>query len=132
MSARHRWRIAAAAAALALLPPAARAETPAVAESVAETTAKVTLRWKAVDGEGNYGYQVYRADSRQGPYLRVNPKIVRNPEDGAKQHEYVFEDTAVKPGATYYYYVDTIDDAGVKRRFSGVLPKTVPEAEADR
>lgn len=91
----------------------------------AQETAKVTLRWKATDGDGNYGYQIYRAASRQGPYLRINPQIVHTPADGAKEHSYVYEDMAVKPGETWYYYVDTIDKAGIKRRFSGVLPKTV-------
>ncbi len=94
----------------------------------AEETPRVTLRWKATDGTGNYGYQVYRSASRQGPYLRINAAIVRTPQDGAKEHAYVYEDTAVKPGETWYYYLDTIDTAGVKRRFSGVLPKTVPAA----
>jgi hypothetical protein len=92
---------------------------------------KVTLRWKAADAEGsNYGYLVYRSKSRLGPYLRVNAEIVHMPKDGAKQHEYVFEDINVEPGATYYYYLDTIDTAGVKKRFSGVLPKTVESSAA--
>jgi hypothetical protein len=92
----------------------------------AEAALKVTLRWKAADGSGNYGYLVYRSKSRQGPYLRINAEIVHTPQDGAKEHEYVYEDLQVEPGATYYYYLDTIDTAGVKKRFSGVLPKTVP------
>lgn len=125
MSSSTRWRIGALAAGFLLLPFSAAGEP-----GPAPAAAKVTLRWKAVDGKGNYGYNVYRAGQRQGPYLRVNPKIVRTPADGAKQHEYVFEDAAVKPGATYYYYIDTIDGGGIKRRFSGVLPKTVPAAEA--
>ena len=96
------------------------------APAAGEETAKVTLRWKATDGDGNYGYLIYRAASRQGPYLRINPQLVHTPADGAKEHSYVYEDAAVKPGETWYYYVDTIDRSGVKRRFSGVLPKTVP------
>jgi hypothetical protein len=93
---------------------------------LAQEAPKVTLRWKAGDGNGNYGYLIYRSKSRLGPYLRINAEIVHTPQDGAKEHEYVYEDLEVEPGATYYYYLDTIDTAGVKKRFSGVLPKTVP------
>lgn len=95
---------------------------------LAQEAPKVTLRWKAADASGNYGYLVYRSASRLGPYLRINAQIVPTPQDGAKEHEYVFEDLNVEPGATYYYYLDTIDTAGVKKRFSGVLPKTVEAA----
>lgn len=101
------------------------AAPPVLAE---EGPPKVTLRWKAADANGNYGYLVYRSASRLGPYVRINAEIVMTPKDGAKEHEYVFEDLKVEPGATYYYYLDTIDTAGVKKRFSGVLPKTVEAA----
>lgn len=83
------------------------------------------LHWSAIDGQHCYGYLVYRATDRQGPFLRLNRELVPTPADGAQEHRYDYVDRDVEPGTTYYYYLDFVDKSGVKHRFSGVLAKTV-------
>ena len=40
---------------------------------------RVTLTWKVKGGQDVYGCLVYRAGRREGPFLRVSPRILRLP-----------------------------------------------------
>jgi len=87
------------------------------------------LSWEARNEDGVYGYLIYRAAAREGPYLRLNEEIVHVAVAGnAGTHRYTYVDTDVQPGRTYFYYLDIVGVDGRKRRFSGVMSKVV---EAD-
>jgi len=87
------------------------------------------LTWTAGNEGGAFGYLVYRSDRREGPYRRVNERIVRVPWDGAAEHRYRWVDQRVEPGRTYYYYLDVVSENGIKQRFSGVISRTPPDAD---
>ncbi|PZQ15489.1 MAG: hypothetical protein DI564_09190 [Rhodanobacter denitrificans] len=94
----------------------------------AEPAPESTLRWKARDEAGTYGYLIYRSDAEAGPFRRINARIVpkqSNPDVG-----YVYIDRDVVPGKTYYYRIDGVSEAGVKKPLSPVLPKTIGPAHA--
>ncbi|MEZ5461028.1 hypothetical protein [Dokdonella sp.] len=96
--------------------------------SRAKGSGPVRLHWKAANDESIYGYMVYRANDRAGPYRRITAKplpkqhmaTMATPEGGQ-----VFVDENVEPGKTYYYYIDTIARNGTQQRLSPVLSKTV-------
>jgi hypothetical protein len=112
------------AALLALLAAACRASggAPQPAEA-----AQAVLSWEARHEQEVYGYLVYRAKQREGPYRRVNAEIV-HAQQGAEDesHSYRWVDRDVQAGGTYYYYLDIVGVDGRKRRFSGVMAKTLP------
>ncbi|HLA79321.1 MAG TPA: hypothetical protein VJU18_17220 [Vicinamibacteria bacterium] len=86
----------------------------------------VTLTWKVKGGQDVYGCLVYRAGRREGPFLRISPRILRLPPgSGEDARDLSFVDTRVEKGKTYYYYLDIVRDSGTKERFSPVLSKTV-------
>lgn len=91
-------------------------------------TESITLKWTARNENSVYGYLIYRADRRQGPFLRINTEIVHVDEpatdDASSSYEYI--DATVTPGSTYFYYLDTISKGGIKARLSGVIKKTAP------
>ena len=89
---------------------------------------RVTLRWKAREQGMTYGYLVYRSERRAGPFVRRSEAIVRVPDTAAGVHDYVWVDEAVKPGVTYFYYIDAVSTGGVKERLSGVVEKRVSPA----
>jgi hypothetical protein len=101
------------------------ASVPATAASSSNT-----LRWKAASEKGTFGYIVYRSENRDGPFLRINPAIIRggtrDADSASDISEYRFEDTEVKSGQTYYYFIDVISNHGRKQRLSGVKAKKVP------
>lgn len=91
----------------------------------ASAPARATLEWKATQEEGVYGYLVYRATDRDGPYRRLGKEIVHVSSEPGAVHSYRFDDDSVESGKIYYYYLDKIASSGVKSRFSGVVSKKV-------
>lgn len=85
-----------------------------------------TLNWQAATEQGVFGYLVYRSENREGPFRRINDRIVRVPVDVLDRHAYSFVDDNVESGKTYYYYLDVVLVTGVKQRFSGIIDKTTP------
>ncbi len=99
-------------------PPAANSVSP-----------KATIEWKATKEDGVYGYLIYRAEAREGPFLRLGSEIIHTSKEPGEIHAYRFEDTTVEPGKTYFYYLDKIASSGEKSRFSGVAAKSIPIAQ---
>ena len=110
------------------LPGGSSAGTSAAAAEGDAEGPRATLTWKSKDDKGLYGYLVYRATKREGPYRRVGREIVHVvPPDDEGLSNYAFVDRDVVAGRTYFYYLDTLDANGRKKRFSGVVAKTVAE-----
>lgn len=109
--------------------PVTRAPVGAARRGVDSPTEKlaVTVRWQARQEARAYGYLVYRAKQRSGPYQRINDSIVQVlvPASGVAQSSYSYTDRDVEPGQTYFYYLDLVTHDGRKERFSGVLSRTV-------
>lgn len=106
----------------------AATETAPTTAAEPSATDSITLKWEARNENAVYGYLIYRADRRQGPFLRINTEILHVEEpamdDASSSYEYI--DATVTPGSTYFYYLDTISKGGFKTRFSGVIKKTAP------
>ena len=88
---------------------------------------RARLVWNAAQEEQTYGYLVYRAERREGPFLRVNARVVTvgsGPAPGA----YAYEDDTVEPGRSYFYYLESVGKGGAKTRISGVVTKVIPPA----
>lgn len=96
------------------------------ATAKARVAAPAVLEWKATKEDGVYGYLVYRATDREGPFRRLGSEIVHVSLEPGEIHSYRVEDPTVEPGRTYYYYLDKIATTGEKSRFSGVVTKIVP------
>jgi fibronectin type 3 domain-containing protein len=77
--------------------PAFTSSAPGNVRVTAETVNSVSLAWDAVFGAG--GYNVYRSDSENGTYNRINTSAVTGT---------AFTDTNVSAYTTYFYKVSTI------------------------
>lgn len=82
--------------------------------------APVRLVWRARKMDQTFGFLVYRATSRRGPFVRVSSPVVAGADGG-----FEFVDAEVETGSTYYYYVDALATNGKKMRFSPVMSKTI-------
>lgn len=87
-----------------------------------------TLSWNAKHEKGVYGYLIYRSEQRQGPFVRINARILKSEakDDADANVAYRYVDNDVKPGHTYYYYVDAVGTNARKQKLSGVLKKQIP------
>ncbi len=131
-----------ALAALALLAGGCRsaapagAPAPAVAPEPAETapapekTYSNTVRWTTASEVDNFGYDVYRGDSPDGPFERLNPEVIEGAGTTDEPTRYRYVDDRIDPRRTYYYYVESISMSGIRERFTPV-GKAPPKIEPD-
>lgn len=64
---------------------------------------KVELSWAQNDYETLAGYNIYRAESKDGKYTKINGAIINDTE---------YTDLDVTPGVTYYYYFTVVNTEG--------------------
>ena len=79
------------------------------------------LKWQVSNENNVYGYLVYRGDTENGPFLRVNKDILH--VDGTKgdgvTSAYGWRDNSAAAGKTYWYYVGLLYRDGTKQQLSG-------------
>lgn len=92
----------------------------------------VQIKWATESQEDNYGFNILRADSAEGPYKAVNTAII--PGEGTTNipKVYCFTDRTPTRGQTYYYQIEEISGAGVRAvlemtRATKVTAKTVEQ-----
>lgn len=111
--------------ALQFKPPTPPPVPPPVVGRPGERMARLT--WDAGQEEQAYGFLIYRSDRREGPFRRVNARIIPVSE-GPPPHRYTYEDRDVEAGRSYFYYLESVSKGGVKARLSGVVTKVIPPA----
>ncbi len=113
---------------LAAVPVAAAVPSSSTPAQDEESGPRATLTWRAQQDSRLYGYLVYRAGRREGPYRRISREIVHvTPPNAEGVSEYRFVDRDVIPGRTYFYYIETLGTDGQKARLSDILAKKVAE-----
>jgi hypothetical protein len=91
------------------------------------------VRWKTASELNNFGYDVYRGESPDGPFERLNPEVIVGAGTTDEPTAYEFVDRTVDPHKTYYYYVESVSMNGVRERFTPIgkaLPKIADAGEA--
>lgn len=97
-------RLAIAAAVLSLFwPSAAVAEEPTPAVSV------VLVEWTTESEVDMAGFNLYRSDSPDGPYVKVNTAFIPGASDPLLGGKYAYTDTNVVAGQTYYYKLEDVE-----------------------
>jgi hypothetical protein len=74
--------------------------------------ARILLKWETASEIDNVGFNIYRAESADGEYTKINDALIPakgSPSSGAV---YRFSDWNVEKGKTYYYKLEDIDTAG--------------------
>lgn len=111
------------------LKPAANHESPEPTPAPTPLAAqgKVTITWGTESEQECYGYFVWRADTKEGPFEKVNAKMVPGGGTTHVPRRYRVVDQPLPMGATYYYKVEQIDLTGVRRDLTPVVPCTVTQ-----
>ena len=109
------------------VPEPAPAATPAVAPAAAPAATPVPeeppfnrLKWSTASEVDNYGFDVYRGESEDGPFVRLTPAPVEGGGTTDEPRSYVFVDDTIDPYRTYDYYVESISMSGARERFTPI------------
>jgi len=115
-------------------PTATAAPAPTAEPSPSPTPAppyRNTVRWSTASEVDNFGYDVYRGTSPDGPFERLTKDPVPGAGTTDEPQRYSYVDDTIDPHQTYYYYVESIALTGERERFTPVIqakPKLPPPA----
>jgi len=84
----------------------------------------IILKWRTESEINNLGFDVYRSESRDGKYVKVNPVYIKGAGTDATPHDYKFVDESAVVGKTYYYYIEDISFSGERNR-SRIIQVTI-------
>jgi len=106
------------------LPPEAQPQ-PAAEETDSQGEPEIcknTLKWSTASEVDNFGFDVYRSESEDGPFIRLNADPIpgAGTTDEVSRYEYV--DETIDPYKDYYYYVESISMSGVREKLTPTYP----------
>ncbi len=81
---------------------------------------KNTVRWATASEVENFGYDVYRGDAEEGPFVRLTAKPIPGAGTSDEPHKYAYVDKDIDPTKDYWYYVESVSYSGVRERFTPV------------
>ena len=76
------------------------------------TPPAVTVEWSTASELNTAGFNVLRSDNPNGPFARLNPEVIPASPDPLVGGSYVYTDTNVTPGRTYYYQLEEVESGG--------------------
>jgi hypothetical protein len=76
----------------------------------------LVLAWTTASEVNTAGFNIYRSERADGPYVRINPRLIPTNAEQLSGGKYQYEDTDVVPGKTYYYQLEDIELNGTSTR----------------
>jgi hypothetical protein len=80
-----------------------------------------TVRWKTASELDNYGFDVYRSTSEDGPFKTINDKPIAGAGTVDVPQRYKYVDRDIQADKAYYYYVESISLAGERKEVTPLL-----------
>lgn len=87
------------------------------------------LKWSVKDDGGAYGYQIFRSQRKDGPFLMISPRLIRAVGHVNGLSKYEWRDESAKINQTYWYYIGVVGKDGAKRKLSEPQEKFVKSDE---
>jgi hypothetical protein len=97
-------------------------DQPRVEEEKAEPKKQLvnTIRWTTASEVENFGFDIYRSTSENGPFERITKDPIPGAGTTDEPQSYVYVDDSIDPSHGYYYYLESISMQGVRERFSPI------------
>jgi hypothetical protein len=86
-----------------VLPLMAAAQEPTPAAST------VVVEWTTESEVDTAGFNLYRSESSDGSYIKINHELIPGSSDPLLGGKYVYTDTNVVAGRTYYYKLEDVE-----------------------
>ena len=73
---------------------------------------QIILSWITESELENAGFNILRSQTPQGPFVKVNPKLIQGAGTTGERSSYTWKDTTAKPNVEYYYRIEDVSYAG--------------------
>jgi len=77
------------------------------------------LRWHVANGHTIHGFQIFRAESEQGPFVLLNRPSLPSSAESEESAGYSYRDNTAESGKTYWYYIGLVLNDGRKQQLTG-------------
>jgi subtilisin family serine protease len=85
----------------------------------------IRIEWETASEIDNLGFNLYRAESLEGPLVQVNTSLIPSQVPGSPVGaSYRLLDENVQPGTTYYYWLEDVNSRGIATRHGPVMVAT--------
>lgn len=81
---------------------------------------RVVVEWTTATEMNTAGFNLYRSENAEGPYVQINPHIIPASTDPLVGGKYKFEDSTVTPGKTYYYQLEDVEFSGTSTKHPSI------------
>ena len=81
---------------------------------------KIILSWITESEIDNAGFNILRSQSKQGPFVRGNSKLIQGAGTTGKRSSYTWTDTTAKPDVAYYYRIEDVSFSGFRNQLATV------------
>lgn len=72
----------------------------------------VTVEWSTASELNTAGFNLARGDDQAGPFTRLNAEMIPASPDPLVGGSYVYTDTQVSAGHTYFYQLEEVETTG--------------------
>jgi len=76
---------------------------------VTPVPAAVIVEWTTESEVNHAGFNLYRSENPDGPYVKLNDTLIPASSDPIAGGSYVYTDTTVIGGVTYYYRLEDVE-----------------------
>lgn len=90
-------------------------------EANPDQSAARTIRWRTASEESNFGFDIFRATSKDGPFTKITAKPVPGAGTTDTPQSYSYHDSGIHPDKRYFYYVESISLNGERKRFTPII-----------
>jgi hypothetical protein len=84
-------------------------DAPAVQQPEGRPGQPIIIRWSTETEVDTAGFNVYRALSQDGPWQKINQRLIPGSPDPLRGGSYVFTDTNVIAGVPYWYELEEVE-----------------------
>ena len=79
------------------------------------TDAGVILKWTTESEVDNAGFYLYRSETKAGDFKRITPRLIEGAGTTSQRNTYTWRDTTAKENRVYYYRIEDVSHAGVRK-----------------
>ena len=84
------------------------------------TDAGVVVKWTTESELDNAGFNILRGETKNGTFKVVNRTLIQGAGTTSERTEYAWKDTTAKPNIAYYYRIEDVSHAGVRKQLATV------------